>query len=576
MLIFEDILGTVVPAYAENVEEIDTLNAFGQLNFSLLNRQENKLAFQMLVPGTKITVPESKNSYRISTNNGASIGKYKQRTITALSIARDLHAHYVDSTLAGSQSLENCLNFIFKGTEFIYTLHDKFTHFTFSEGFGNGYADDLFTNQLAKDFNFDFRFTNHQVDIYKTIGKKNQFLFIDGATVAKISESTDYTAITTHIKGYGKQNDQGKPIVSAEYTSPYAKQFGIIDAQFIQDDRFTDKESLLNYLKNQIQDYPKVQYTVDSSVFDQANTWEQSNYQVGDYGFLKDRHDIDIEVQLIGITTYPQQAKQRKKLTFGNKQLSLAQITVQLQKTKKEANNRVDIAIDMANTAKAQSDSLDKKIKELEEKVNQLTPSTPKPTQTNGLDVSEHNPDINWAKLKATGHTFVMIRVGFSVTQDKLFEQHIQNAISAGFDIGLYLFSYACSVEDAKAEANFACSLADKYKDKITYPIAFDWEESSKEYAEKQGITPTQQLVSNMAIAFLTTVKNRGYQGLNYSNLNYYNHYFDSRVKAYDWWLARPGVTSPDVPCKIWQSELDVDGIGRGINGKADFDVSYL
>nr|WP_278842466.1 phage tail protein [Melissococcus plutonius] len=349
MLVFEDILGTVAPAYVENVEEVETLNEFGQLNFTMLDRKENKLAYQLLVPGTKITVPESNNHYKISTNNGASIGKYKQRTITALSIARDLHAHYIDQVLKGSQSLESCLNFILKGTGFTYTLYDSYTHYAFSEDFGNGYADELLMSQLAKDSNFDFRFINNHINIYKTIGRKNRFLFIDGATIAKISESTDYTTITTHIKGSGKQDDKGKPLVSAEYTSPQAKDFGIIDAQFIQDDRFTDQKSLLNYLKSQIQDYPKVQYTVESSTFDQANAWQTKKYQVGDYGFLRDRHDVDMEVQIIGITSYPQQPQQGKKLTFGNKQLSLAQITTQLQKAKdstKKYLNQMDAELD--------------------------------------------------------------------------------------------------------------------------------------------------------------------------------------------------------------------------------------
>ncbi|MFS7238138.1 GH25 family lysozyme [Carnobacterium divergens] len=241
-----------------------------------------------------------------------------------------------------------------------------------------------------------------------------------------------------------------------------------------------------------------------------------------------------------------------------------------LEELKKEAEALREIA----NRVPEQ----EKLLRELEERIKELENNTkpPEPTEQKGTDVSEHNTSIDWAKLKATGHTFVMVRGGYGqTTYDKLADRHTTGASAQGLKLGLYWFSYAKNVSEAIQEANKACDFADKYKGKFIYPIAWDWENDSERYVISQGVTPTKQLVSDMAVAFCNRVSERGYKPMNYSNLDYYNKYFDDRVKKYDWWLARPGVDKPDVPCTIWQNELDVDGTSRGINGNADFDISF-
>lgn len=214
-----------------------------------------------------------------------------------------------------------------------------------------------------------------------------------------------------------------------------------------------------------------------------------------------------------------------------------------------------------------------KRIKELED-----ANKPPDPTKQKGSDISEYNASIDWAKFKSTGHTFVMIKGGYGKESSQInprFAAQVQGAVGQNIKIGMYWFSYATNVQEAIQEANLCCDLADKYRTNISYPISFDWENDSMKYANKLGIYPDKQLISDMAVAFCNRVEERGYKPMNYSNLDYYNKYFDDRVKKFDWWLARPGVAKPDVPCTIWQSELDVDGTSHGINGNADFDISF-
>lgn len=280
---------------------------------------------------------------------------------------------------------------------------------------------------------------------------------------------------------------------------------------------------------------------------------------------------------------------QKSNLTIGNGVKTLSQYQLESRETEKtledlkymysSSERKLRLLKDQYDYLKEQSElipeqqrlleELAQRIKELEEQLN-----PPDPTQQKGTDLSEHNTSIDWLKLKSTGHSFVMIRAGYGqTTYDKLADTHATAASLQGFKLGLYWFSYAKNINEAIQEANKACDFADKYK--IDYPISWDWENDSERYVISQGVTPTKQLVSDMALAFCNRVVERGYKPMNYSNLDYYNKYFDNRVKVFDWWLARPGIAKPDVPCAIWQNELDVDGTSRGINGNADFDISF-
>jgi hypothetical protein len=63
------------------------------------------------------------------------------------------------------------------------------------------------------------------------------------------SVEKDLTKIATRIIGLGKKNEDGSHAVTAEYISPLAEVYGIIDATPVIDARFTDQESLLEHIK---------------------------------------------------------------------------------------------------------------------------------------------------------------------------------------------------------------------------------------------------------------------------------------------------------------------------------------
>ena len=201
-----------------------------------------------------------------------------------------------------------------------------------------------------------------------------------------------------------------------------------------------------------------------------------------------------------------------------------------------------------------------------------------------GVDISSHN-SINWNKVDSKELDFIIIRAGYGFsTQDKQFKTNIENAIRLGIPIGIYWFSYAGSVEHAKKEAEGCLNVIGAYRKYITLPVFFDWENDSYNYVVKTyKITPTKQLVSDMAIAFLEIIKKAGYKVGNYNSVNYLNTYFDDRVKDnYDTWVAhvkdKYGNPLQQTSYKGKYTMHQYSWVGRpsGFNSNTDMDYCYV
>ena len=199
-----------------------------------------------------------------------------------------------------------------------------------------------------------------------------------------------------------------------------------------------------------------------------------------------------------------------------------------------------------------------------------------------GVDISSHN-FITWSKVNPKEIDFVMIRAGYGFkTEDKSFRTNIENAIRLGLHIGIYWFSYASTVEQAIEEAKGCLNIIGQFRKYIDFPVFFDWEYDSYNYVVKTyKITPTKQLVSDMAIAFMDTIKKSGYKVGNYSNPDYCNRFFDDRVKNnYDTWIAHVGKngqalekTSYTGKYTMWQYSWK--GRPSGFNSDTDMDYCY-
>lgn len=197
-----------------------------------------------------------------------------------------------------------------------------------------------------------------------------------------------------------------------------------------------------------------------------------------------------------------------------------------------------------------------------------------------GPDLSYHNGNVDIKRVRDTGYKRIGIRAGYG--KNNVDQKYVVNALACfnlWVDVVLYWFSYAYTVAMAAAEAGYAIAQAAKYW--RTCPIAFDFEYDSVNYARKNGVQVTKQLVTDMAIAFLRTVKDAGYIPVIYTNRDYLRNYFDmGRIVAalgtvYVWYARYTSALSAaeiDM-ADIWQ--YTSSGSIPGISGKVDINRFY-
>lgn len=182
------------------------------------------------------------------------------------------------------------------------------------------------------------------------------------------------------------------------------------------------------------------------------------------------------------------------------------------------------------------------------------------------IDVSYCQTNVDYNKVKNSGIDAVIIRAGFgkeTYQKDSEFETHYRNAKKAGLAVGVYWYSYAYSVAEAKQEAK-VCLACIKGKT-LELPVYYDLEESGQTRLGMSALT-------NIAIAFCDAIKSGGYRAGVYSNLNWLNNHLDyEKLRSkYSIWLAQWS-SSPSKSCDIWQNADN--GRISGISGNVDTDV---
>ncbi|NLJ31477.1 MAG: LysM peptidoglycan-binding domain-containing protein [Clostridiales bacterium] len=188
----------------------------------------------------------------------------------------------------------------------------------------------------------------------------------------------------------------------------------------------------------------------------------------------------------------------------------------------------------------------------------------------NGIDVSHHQGDIDFARVKAAGVKFAMIRAGYgwenqSEQTDRKFYRNYKMATDVGLPCGSYHYSYATTPQEAEKEADFFLNIVKGCK--FGYPVAFDMEDKTQANLGRSRL-------SDIAVAFCDKVEKAGYYVCVYSNLDWIRNRLDmQRLKRFDLWFARYNDKPGYEGMGMWQysSSGKVDGIAANV----DMDVAY-
>lgn len=199
---------------------------------------------------------------------------------------------------------------------------------------------------------------------------------------------------------------------------------------------------------------------------------------------------------------------------------------------------------------------------------------------TKCIDVSYWQGKIsldNWKKIKKTcGYAICRSsytsQSKFSLGVDSTFETNYKNAMAAGLKVGVYHYSQAISVDEAKKEAQFMCDIIKKYS-KPTFYVVCDFEYGGR-LNSKIG-----KKASDIANAFCDVVKANGYQPCIYANTSTLNSNLTN--PKYPVWVAQYASSCTYKKDKVmWQytSSGKVDGISKSNtnNGSDKVDLSYV
>lgn len=195
--------------------------------------------------------------------------------------------------------------------------------------------------------------------------------------------------------------------------------------------------------------------------------------------------------------------------------------------------------------------------------ISPLTQMKVEAAPVTGIDVSVYQGDINWSAVKASGVQFAFVRVGTTKKGiDAKFAQNMAGANAAGIRTGVYIYSYATTVEAAAYEANLVLQSVQPYT--VSFPIAIDIEDSVQ-----KACTPDQ--LAAIANTFCSIIYSAGYYPIVYGSKNW----LTTRIGAtgFDKWVAQYNTACEYPNPAVWQ--YTSSGSVAGINGRVDMNILY-
>ena len=188
------------------------------------------------------------------------------------------------------------------------------------------------------------------------------------------------------------------------------------------------------------------------------------------------------------------------------------------------------------------------------------------------VDVSKWDEDIDWKKVYNSGVHYAMIRLGTQKCVDcesvidSYYLQNIKEAKKAGVKVGVYYYSYANSVKEAKKQAKWVVKTLNK--EKLDLPVAFDWE--CFKFFNSFDINFHD--LNDIAVAFLDEINKSGYDAIMYGSKNYLENVWNT--DKYPTWLAHY-TSKTDYKGEYLMWQFTENGSVPGIPDTCDINFYY-
>ena len=188
-----------------------------------------------------------------------------------------------------------------------------------------------------------------------------------------------------------------------------------------------------------------------------------------------------------------------------------------------------------------------------------------------GIDVSEFQGKIDWEKVKNDGIEFAILRCGygmdFSNQDDVEYERNANECERLGIPYGVYLMSYANTVEKARSEAKHVLRLIEGRK--ISLGVWYDIEDNGTSGAINK------ETLTNRINTCCNTIKNAGHRVGVYANLNWLENKIEKTIKDnYDIWVAQY-YSKCEYEGKYIMWQHTSSGKVNGISTNVDMNILY-
>ena len=194
-----------------------------------------------------------------------------------------------------------------------------------------------------------------------------------------------------------------------------------------------------------------------------------------------------------------------------------------------------------------------------------------------GIDVSAHQGNIDWERVRAEGFDFAFIRIGYrgysvgDIYPDEYARENLAEAKAAGFDVGVYFYAQAISIEEAKQEAQWCLDFL--AGENLQLPVVYDWEYVSPS-ARTGGMD--KATLTECAKTFCAAIETAGYTPMIYFNNHVSRDLLDLKaLEQYPFWLAQYK-DQMDYPYQVDFWQYTESGKVPGIEGDVDIDLMFI
>jgi lysozyme len=203
-------------------------------------------------------------------------------------------------------------------------------------------------------------------------------------------------------------------------------------------------------------------------------------------------------------------------------------------------------------------------------KVSKIGITLPLRYKIHGIDISHHNGNVNWTRVKKMRFTDEELKIEFAFMKategidhaDKQFDRNWEEVKKVGIKRGAYHF-YIPWRDPASQAKSFINSVK---LEKGDFAPVLD--------IEKNSLKSNEKIVNEIGIWLDLVEKHYGKKPIIYTNPNFYNKFIKGNFEGYPLWIAvysQEKVKGYGRSLWFWQHSMD--GWAEGVKGNVDYNV---